>query len=320
MALRIAGNLPEPVVRLRHWFYDRQLFRICHPAIPVLSVGSVTIGGAGKTPLTLKLAGLLQQKGLKPAILSRGYGRKTRGLAVIPTGAPAEGAAREFGDEPMMIRQHFPDLPIVVSEDRCSGAEYIEKQGLADCIVLDDGFQHRHLAHDCDVLIFKKNFQGVRERYFPVGHLRDSLTRLAAADSILYEKGTAEDVTAYLQGKSGCFAYQFHFQGPEPSDLTSPVTAFSGVADPSGFRQTLTELALRPDHFFAFPDHAEYRSFRLKKLDESASGTLLCTEKDYVKLPREFLRDRDVRCIRMSVEIENETEFMDSLLDRIQIR
>jgi len=308
-------SLTDRLLSLRHRLYDNNLLPSCRSRLPVISVGSLTIGGAGKTPLTLYLIRELLKAGRQPALLTRGYRRKGRGVAVLPVSGStgphrsiAELAA-EYGDEPLLFRQQFPDLPIFVSARRCLALPLIEADRSLDCILLDDGFQHRAIQRDLDILIFRREFRGAEERYFPAGSLRDSLIRLKAADLILAENGSSESVLNYLSGHAPVLIYKRELSIPDPGELRPPLTAFAGVADPLSFFSSLKTAGMELEREFSFRDHIQYSRPILDKLKAAAAGgSLICTEKDYVKLPAAWLDSVHCLPVPMRLELQDSRE------------
>ena len=308
--------LYDKVLALRHLAYDKGWKKSCKSKIPVISIGSITMGGAGKTPLTLYLVKKIMAQGFTPVLLSRGYGRKQKGLQILPEKGETSELAARYGDEALLFRRYFPDLRLVLSEDRCTGVKYIEENSNADVILLDDGFQHRKLEHTADILIFKNNFAGLDEKYFPFGNLRDRLKRLEAADLILYENGMHPDVVDYLNQQSHTLPYEIEFTGPDPEKLTGKIAAFSGIADGKRFINTLQAMGIVPNIVFDFRDHSPYDQRQLNKLSAAKVDHYICTEKDYVKLPEEFIATHNVHIIKMKLIIDDNDIILSEIINQ----
>ena len=178
---------------LRNTLYDRGVLRPRSLARPVISVGNLSAGGTGKTPFVIALAQLLQARGISVDVLSRGYRRKTRGvLPVDPNGTPAE-----FGDEPLLIARRL-GVPVIVGESRYQAGQFAEQRFPSQLHILDDGFQHRSLARDFDIVLLAAD--DLRDRLLPTGRLRESISSLRRADAVVIPQGSDIDCTE-LQGK-----------------------------------------------------------------------------------------------------------------------
>ncbi len=296
------NRLADYIIKRRHDQYNRGEKISRKVRTPIISTGSLTIGGAGKTPLTIYIAQLLCQQNLSFAILSRGYRRHTKGLHEIVITKDLALEAVKYGDEPVMLKKRFPEFPVIVCEDRYVGVQYIENKYQPRIILLDDGFQHRKLHRDLDVLIFKKDFKGSKATYYPFGDLRDSLKRLKEANFIFLEKGASHETVSFLQEKSHIIFYDFSYtlEGKTRTDNV-PFTAFCGIAKPDRFLDSLRTSYLFPDTFISFPDHVDYTPSRIKKLIKTGNTHFITTYKDYVKLPEQFKNDFQIDVFRMDV-------------------
>ncbi|HDT12412.1 MAG TPA: tetraacyldisaccharide 4'-kinase, partial [Candidatus Marinimicrobia bacterium] len=247
------NKIADYIIKTRHDQYNTGKKVSYKIHTPVISTGSLTIGGAGKTPLTLYIARLLTQQNIHFSILSRGYRRHSKGLHVISIKNDSASEALKYGDEPVMIKQILPDIPVIVCEDRYTGAKFIEDTFKPQIILLDDGFQHRKLRRDLDILIFKKDFKGIKAGYYPFGDLRDSLKRLKEANFIFLEKGVSPEVKSFLQEKSHIIPFNISYSLTEKiRDNKKDITAFCGIAKPERFLETLTGLGFSPRIFIQF--------------------------------------------------------------------
>ena len=158
--------------------YDAGVLKTERLSGPVISVGNLSVGGSGKTPFVILLGKLLQDRGIPFNVLSRGYGRKTRGiLEVDPNGSP-----EQFGDEPLLIARCL-SCPVIVGESRYHAGLHAEKQTGARLHILDDGFQHRALARDFDIVLLTP--EDLQDRLLPTGRLREPLSSLKRADAVV---------------------------------------------------------------------------------------------------------------------------------------
>jgi tetraacyldisaccharide 4'-kinase len=307
---RLSDFLIESLLRWRHRRFDSGKIASVQIAIPVISVGSITIGGSGKTPAVLAILSLLEQANIAAAVLSRGYRRKTKGPQLIPHAGLAHDLAADYGDEPMLFRRYFPDIPVAVAAKRAEGAHLL-KALQPRLILLDDGFQHRFLHRDLDILVFKKEFQGASACYFPCGELRDGLFRLKAASLILLEKGAPSTVKDFLSAFAPLIEYEMIPNLPEKDLLKEPIAAFCGVANPKRFFQTVAELGISAELELAFRDHITYSPRIIKRLNALKVSSFFTTEKDFVKLPPEFLNQNRVAAIRWGMEISEKNILLD---------
>lgn len=258
--------------------------------LPVVSVGNLTFGGTGKTPVTLALARILQERGERPGVLLRGYGRRGKEVRVV---RPGHGA-RAVGDEALLYA--LEGLPVAVGADRGAGARLLLREGVT-VLLLDDGFQHVETARDLDLLLV----DGSRPQDLlppPAGRLREPLAGAARADAVLLTGG--EDLpVALLSQVSGKPFLRVRFRWAEEPSLSvppglswralagRPLAAFAGVGNPSRFLGDLEKAGLFPLRFLAFPDHAypspsRRRALR-KAIAASQAEAVLTTEKDAVK-------------------------------------
>ncbi|HEY8368318.1 MAG TPA: tetraacyldisaccharide 4'-kinase [Thermodesulfobacteriota bacterium] len=313
LALGAAAALYGAAVRLRGLAYDLGLLPAHRLPAAVASVGNLAVGGAGKTPTTLYLARLLVGQGRRPAILSRGYGgRHARGAGrrgvplVVGDGGPTPLAGvEEAGDEPVLLARRS-GVPVVVCPDRVSaGRLAIERFG-ADTLVLDDGFQHRRLARDLDLVLVDARTGLATGRLLPAGPLREPPAALARAHVILLTKvpksgnrdGLLRQIRA-LAPRAAVFESRYRptaigpLGGPaaplgEASGVLAGrrVVALSGLADPSSFHELLAELGAVEVRPLAFPDHHAYGPADYRRIAEAASAAdvVVTTEKDAVKL------------------------------------
>lgn len=259
---------------------------------PVVSIGNLSVGGAGKTPLTIALARALKKNGSYVDVLSRGYGRKTRGaLRVNP-----QGTAEEFGDEPLEIAR-AADVPVYVAGQRHDAgvlaereaAYFAQQQGVMPerpVHLLDDGFQHRQLARNVDiVLVNRRDFD---DELLPAGNLREPLTAIRRANIVAIPEEEPE-LEAKLKALGWSGATWHLRRRMEVPNVAGPVVAFCGIARPEQFFVGLEAEGIRLAARHAFPDHYHYRRRDVERLAaeaRAAGATLLTTEKDRARLGR----------------------------------
>ena len=282
---------------------------------PVISVGSLSTGGAGKTPLTVALARALAARGLHVDVLSRGYGR----MSATAGRVRLDGTADEFGDEPLLIAREAR-LPVYVAAHRYDAgllAESDFQPGGPAVHILDDGFQHRQLHRDVDVLLL--DARDLRDRLLPAGNLREALQAARRADVIAIPADEPQ-MEAQLPGwgwEGPVWRLQRHMQVLQAD---GPVFAFCGIARPEQFFAGLEANGIRLAAHRAFRDHHRYTAGDLEGLAGQARAVgataLLTTEKDVVRLAG-LQPPLPVLTAGLTTLIENEHAGMDWLVGRL---
>ena len=271
--LRALSALYGALVRLRTELYRVGWMRRRRVSLPVIVVGNLTVGGAGKTPLTLALIDALRQRGWRPGVISRGYGGSARG----PLRVQADTPASVCGDEPKLIAERSA-APLAVARRRHEAARLLQASADVDVLIADDGLQHLALERDIELLVIDGQRRFGNQLLLPAGPLRESLTRLREVDWRLCNGGEAQDGEVAMTLRLG-----------EPRALLDPqrhmafarqrVHAVAGIGDPSRFFASLHRLGIEIiAHPFA--DHHVYRPDDLAFADDLP---VWMTEKDAVK-------------------------------------
>ncbi len=250
-------------------------------AWPVVSVGSLSAGGAGKTPVVKALAGVLGQMGVRVDVLSRGYGRSSKAVERVH----ADGDARRFGDEPMELAR--AGVEVFVGADRYAAGLVAEARGGQGAHLLDDGFQHRRLARDLDVVLLTA--QDVGDSLLPAGDLREPLRALERADVIVLREEEAAELRGWLAARGlRAEVWVVRRRLSLPVDMPSRPVAFCGIARPEGFFAGLVAAGFAPRVRIAFADHQQYGIAEIERLAEAAkllrADGFVTTAKDEVKL------------------------------------
>jgi len=299
LPLRAAALLYGALVRARNRYFDRE--GVGHRArVPVVSVGNLTVGGTGKTPLVAWLATRLQQAGRKPAIVSRGYrGTVGRGPRVVSRGASLSCGPDECGDEPYLLASTLPGVPVVVGADRAAAADAATDLG-SDVLLLDDGFQHRRLGRDLDIVLLDSGRPFGNERLLPAGTLREPVAALARAGLVLVTRSEPDqrhpEIERIVRRHNGyapilrCGHRRLGFFDSSGHEVEPPRRAlvFCGIGNPAAFRADVEAQGVEIAGFEARRDHQRYLVSDLKRLDARAaalSSVLVTTEKDRVRLP-----------------------------------
>ena len=225
-------------VAIRNALYDRGMFQVKKLARPVVSIGNISVGGSGKTPFVIALGQLLAERGIAFDVLSRGYGRSSTEIAVVdPNGSPAQ-----FGDEPLLIARKL-QAPVIVGADRYQAGLLAEQKFSSKLHLLDDGFQHRRLHRDFDIVLLPAEDQA--GSLLPTGRLREPITALNRADAIVLPDSQAQA----RQAKNVWRARRVI----ELPAAAGRAIAFSGIARPRQFLEGLKSSKLEIAGTFTFP-------------------------------------------------------------------
>ena len=299
-------------VAVRSMLFDRGVLSVHRLERPVVSVGNLSTGGAGKTPFVIALGELLTERGIAFDVLSRGYGRKTRGVRVVDP----DGSAAEFGDEPLLIAQKL-GVPLIVGESRYAAGRTAEQKFQTTLHLLDDGFQHRSLARDFDIVLM--NAADFEDRLLPVGRLRETLSALRRADVIVMPEGiTSEQIEQH--GKPLFrMTRSLSLNGVPKSPL-----AFCGLARPEQFFSHLREHGITPAAEVTFRDHHPYGASDIQRLramrTQLGAGGFVTTEKDAVNLGRLRASLEPLGVAGLKLTIGHSGELVDTILARIAVR
>lgn len=311
LLLPLAG-LYKGVVEGRNFAFDQKLFKAKAVDRPVVSVGNITSGGTGKTPLTAYLIEGFVKRGKRVGLVSRGYGGEEKGPAQVPSDGSAE-TARRFGDETSWLAKRFPDVPVVVCPKRVDAAELLIKQNQVDLILADDAFQHRWLHRNLDIVVLDPTEPAWHYRPLPLGREREGFEALKRAQAIFITKtNLAEEarvnwlrkrISSVLKGLAGhpqIFEIESRLNGFMPLDPEREVRAVnsfqgekvllaSGIGRPHTFAK-LARMDARAEilEHLVFGDHHSYTPANLEDIEIRAvrlgATAILVTEKDAVKM------------------------------------
>jgi len=282
---------------------------------PVVSIGNLSTGGAGKTPFTIALAKALTARGLHVDVLSRGYGRRRSALPLL---VDPGGTAQEFGDEPLVIARES-GVPVYVAAERYEAGLLAERSAPSSLglHLLDDGFQHRQLSRDVDILLL--NRRDLSDHLLPAGNLREALDAAARAQVIAVPAGET-DVEAEIKArgwKAQVWRVRRHMEIPR---VEGPVLAFCGIARPDQFFKGLESAGVKLAARMAFADHHNYteRDFEglAKGARDAGATALLTTEKDRVRIGV-LSASLPIQTVKLRIEIENESAAIEWLIDHL---
>jgi tetraacyldisaccharide 4'-kinase len=293
-------------VSLRNWLYKRGTLKPRKLAGPVVSVGNLSVGGSGKTPFVLLLGELLKVRGIKFDVLSRGYGRQTRGVALVD---PA-GSARDFGDEPLLLARRL-GVPVIVGEDRYQAGLLAEHKFGPQMHLLDDGFQHRALARNFDIVLVTP--EDARDRLLPAGRLREPLASLARADAVVLANGASAD-SFPIKDK---LVWRVR-RGILPKNVPSHPVVFCGIARPKNFILQLRTAGIEPAAEAFYADHHAYSERDLRDLlalrEKSEADGFVTTEKDAVNLGGLLSALAPLAVIPVKMELVDSANAVDTML------
>ncbi len=299
--------LYSAAMKLRSSLYGQNLFRRYKMEVPVISIGNLTMGGTGKTPIVSYLATFLQGQGYRPAIISRGYGGASGNkVNVVSDGKEIFLDAEQAGDEPRLLAETLPGIPVLTGIVRALPCRHAIHTLGCDILLLDDGFQHLAVDRDINLVLFSAESLAGNSRVFPGGDLREPVSALLRCDAFLLtgttagNKERADRFAALLQSRFPSKPVFFSsYTASEAKDekggttiplttLPTPLHGFCGIARPEAFRQSLIEQGISLSGFTALRDHQPYtprilRQIRKEAMDSGARG-IITTAKDMVKL------------------------------------
>ncbi|HEX3154440.1 MAG TPA: tetraacyldisaccharide 4'-kinase [Candidatus Angelobacter sp.] len=296
-------------VAIRNAFYDRRIFQVNKLARPVVSIGNISVGGSGKTPFVIALGQLLAERGITFDVLSRGYGRSSTGIAVVDPG----GSPIQFGDEPLLIAQKL-QAPVIVGADRYQAGLFAEKKFAGKLHLLDDGFQHRRLHRDFDIVLLPKEDQA--GSLLPAGRLREAISALRRADAVILFDSQRPPIEAKRTWQAR-------------REIELPVAAgkiivFSGIARPQQFLAGLQSSKLEIAGAVTFRDHHRYqqrdidRLLQLKK--QTGADGFITTEKDLMNLGPLSSQLSPLLTAGLRIEIESVQQVVIEMIKTIQQR
>jgi len=328
--LRIGLRLVETpytwAVRYRNRRYDSGAAATHRVAVPVVSVGNLTLGGTGKTPMVEWLARWFRDQDVRVTVVSRGYGAEVGSL----------------NDEAMELEQRLPDVPHLQNPDRVAAALIAIEEFDCQLIVLDDAMQHRRIGRDLEIVLLDALEPFGFGHVFPRGTLREPVDGLRRADVVVLSRAAMLQPSERQQIQSTAMQYAPEAaylevthaarslvsstgkEEPLESLADRPVAAFCGIGNPAGFRHTLETCGYQVAQFREFPDHHRYDRADVESLtawaDRADIATVLCTQKDLVKLRTDRLGRHPLRAVRVGLEILSGREALEKKLQTLVAR
>jgi len=324
------------LVRFRNWMYDTELLKAEGLPVPVISVGALTVGGAGKTPVVRYLAQRLRDAGFSPAVLSRGYGRTTSAVRRAVPGATWQ----EVGDEPAFLASMLPDVPVVVGPSRnAAGRLAVDHYG-ANVLLLDDGFQHRKTGRVLDVVVHDASGRSAPGRMLPAGPFREPLSSLKRAHALVLTRTdqvrSADSFIARIQSQYPHLALietvyesaglrRLSDGSALPLDWLAgrEVVVLCGIANPASFVQTVTDAGGQVRGVLAHPDHHPFTPSDLDRAmtlaEESEVEWIVTTEKDAVRVPPEHPIRNHLAALDITLRLTSDEQILEKIVESASV-
>ena len=329
------------LVAMRNWMFDKGFFKAKKVNAKVISVGNITVGGSGKTPTVIYLAKLLKNEKKNVGVLSRGYGRRSKGYVLVRDNEKILTTVDRCGDEIFHTVQEC-EVPAAVSEKRVSGAKKMISETNVDTLVLDDAFQHRWIYRDVDILVCEQKFLNdpdfLNQNLLPTGNMRENFNSINRADTIIVNRKFSaklelpSSLKEYAEEKNIFSAYyksigfvdikrNIEYKIEDFEGQKSLVV--SGIANPFSFINALKQTKVDTQNQIIFSDHKFYTHKEVQKIRKefysTNSHSVVTTQKDAVKLVK-FSRemdDIDIFYLKIRLEVDEENEFRSFILDKI---
>jgi len=299
-------------VRVRNELFDHGMIPANRLEGPVVSIGNLTVGGSGKTPFLILLGELLKARGIAFDVLSRGYRRQTQGVAIVDP----NGSARDFGDEPLLIARKL-GVHVVVGGDRRQAGEMAEATFGAHLHLLDDGFQHRRLARDFDIVMVTPT--DAQDSLLPSGRLREPIASLSRADAIVLTSDASTDGLR-LQNQ---YVWRVRRDSVPPETLVRWF-AFCGIAQPEPFFTQLKAAQAMLAGTRSFRDHHRYTEQDVRELQrlrqQAGAQAFVTTEKDAVNLGANLHTLQPIHVVPVRMKLEDADAALDAMLATIAER
>lgn len=332
MIFNLLSNLYQIFVDRRNKKFDDGKIKLTKTNTKVISIGNLIAGGTGKTPVTIKLINLLKNNGLKVGVVGRGYGRKSKELIILNNNLN-DFNSDQTGDEMLMIAERTQS-PVAIFEKKYIAAKEIDSKYEIDVILIDDGFQHRFLHRDIDIVLI--NEETIKRPFtFPKGYLREPLENYKRADIILLEKGQNKDIFSKSNIPIHYYEKKINkvklYSAENENYLTiynTKVLLTSSIANPNNFLNFVILLGFDvAKHYF----HKDHYNYEIKDINEIiyeckrlSVNNIVTTEKDFVKLKnyKEYLYKNNINILvlEIEIEIEDETQLLQTITDMLNFK
>jgi tetraacyldisaccharide 4'-kinase len=262
----------------RNFFFRHGIFKIHKLPVPVISIGNLSMGGTGKTPFVISLIESINSKFNHIVVISRGYGRKSKGAKIVSSKGNIELEVKDAGDEPYLIAQSCPECSVVVAEKRVLGWKLI-KGRKPDLVILDDAYQHQYIHRDLNILLENGNHPIDKDHIFPIGKLRELKKNSNRADIVCTTKTSYNEMS-----ESNIFCEMIVTNADELKE--KEYNLVSAIANPSEFISACKVNGIKVKRHFVYKDHDDYESVDFSKINNEL---VLTTEKDYEKLKKKIV-------------------------------
>ncbi len=335
-ALSVLSQLYRAAISLRRKLYQHGVLRHSNLPCKVISIGNITLGGTGKTPLVISVAALLSDKKRRAVVVSRGYGRKDESkILIVSDGQTVLADTVTGGDEPVLIGSKLSGVPVVVGSNRSEAARYAIQRFHPDVIILDDGFQHLRLNRDIDIVLVDATDPFGNERLFPAGILREPVAFLQRTHAVVITRADASSSVDELRARiHQATQARIYTSYQRPVDLIDCVTgdlkplsalrgtrvlACSGIARPESFPALLRSLGAVIASECIYPDHHQYTKTDLAAVFKNAAdervNMVITTEKDAVRM--RALKPDGIWALRIELAIVEQQEWETFLLNSL---
>jgi tetraacyldisaccharide 4'-kinase len=324
------------IIYFRNLFYNKNIFKSYKIPRPVISIGNITTGGTGKSPFVIFLLDFLIKQNLKPAVILRGYKRKSNDIETVYNGSEIFCNIDKCGDEPMMIANNlslkYKDFYVITGSNRVETSNYTINNYNPDIIILDDAFQHRKIRRDIDIVLIDAG-ETIKNRFFnslilPAGNLRENLGNLVRADIIIQNNkfNNFKILNNLKKYNKETFILNYSVRGFFDINNTEydingkNVCAFAGIAKPFSFFDKLKDYNCNFIDSIAFNDHHNYNLDDISRitLNSTKETYFITTEKDFVKIKRfnDFIKYFNVLFMKIELNL-NENDRFFSILKNI---
>ena len=326
----------DKLTTLRNILFDSGILKIHQLSCPVISVGNLAVGGTGKTPMVIWLARFLLEEGWRVGIVSRGYkGEETEEVLVVSDGRDILVDSDISGDEPQLLARRLPGIPVLCSTKRALAAKAAAEQFRCEVVILDDGFQHRFLARNLDIVMLDSRYPFGDGFLLPRGILREQTTALTRAQVLVLSRfdGSKEaeqshknlvrqwpdkTVVTAAHRATRLFGATTHRELPLSSVRNKRLAAFAGIGRPDDFFRSVRDLGAELVHTTALPDHHPLTVDFLASLVEEASAKQpelwLTTEKDWVRLPSDLPDSMELMILAVEIDLVRDSSLLKAVV------
>lgn len=329
------------IIKVRNFLFDKNIFKAKKVNAKIISVGNITVGGSGKTPMVLLLGEMLKRLNKKVAVLSRGYGRRSSGYIFVSDEEKILSSVEKSGDEIILVADELK-IPTAVCENRVKGATKLINDTKAEIIILDDAFQHRWIHRDLDIVLIDQRFltkkEFIEQKLLPLGLMREPFQSLKRADAIVINRKFSDKLEIpeqLIKHFSNKKIFHGYYVAKGIHDVKShkfyEINEFigqkslvvCGIAKPFSFLNILEKNGIDISNKLIYPDHANYTIAEVQEIRksfyETNSHSVLTTQKDAVKLTNfsKELDDIDIFYLKIELKIEEQNEFEELILKHI---